>query len=98
MGLKILILSVKESANELFLLVFSLIMAMCIFGGLIICAEMRTDQYPDVEVSLWWALITISVVGYGDYYPTDLPGRVIGSLCAISWGPKICLVRCFFPY
>ena len=64
MGLKILILSVKERANELFLLVFSLIMAMCIFGGLIICAEMHTDQYPDVEVSLWWALITISAVGY----------------------------------
>ena len=84
MGLKILILSVKESANELFLLVFSLIMAMCIFGGLMFCAEIHTNQYPDMGVSLWWALITISTVGYGDYYPTDLPGRVIGSLCAIS--------------
>ena len=84
MGLKILILSVKESAKELFLLVFSLIMAMCIFGGLIFCAEIHTNQYPDMGVSLWWALITISTVGYGDYYPTDLPGRIIGSLCAIS--------------
>ena len=84
MGLKILILSVKESARELFLLVFSLIMAMCIFGGLMFCAEMHTDQYPDMGISLWWALITISTVGYGDYYPTDLPGRIIGSLCAIS--------------
>lgn len=84
MGLKILILSVKESAKELFLLIFSLIMATCIFGGLMFCAEIHTSQYPDMGISLWWALVTISTVGYGDYYPTDLPGRIIGSLCAVS--------------
>ena len=84
MGLKILILSVKESAKELCLLIFSLLMAMCIFGGLMFCAEIHTTKYPDIGVSLWWALVTISTVGYGDYYPTDLPGRIIGSLCAVS--------------
>ena len=84
MGLKILMLTVKESAKELFLLLFLLIMATCIFGGLMFCAEMHTTQYPDIGVSLWWALVTISTIGYGDYYPTDLPGRIIGSLCAVS--------------
>ena len=83
MGLKILILSVKESAKELFLLVFSLLMAMCIFGGLMFCAEIHTTQFPDIWISLWWALITITTIGYGDIYPTDLPGRIIGSLCAV---------------
>ena len=83
MGLKILILSVKESVKELFLLLFSLLMATCIFGGLMFCAEIHTTQYPDIGVSLWWALVTISTIGYGDYYPTDLPGRIIGSLCAV---------------
>ena len=83
LGLKILILSVKESARELFLLVFSLLMAMCIFGGLMFCAEIHTTQFPDIWISLWWALITITTIGYGDIYPTDLPGRIIGSLCAV---------------
>ena len=83
-GLKILMLSVKESAKELLLLLFSLIMATCLFGGLMFCAEIHTTQYPDIGVSLWWALVTISTIGYGDYYPTDLPGRIIGSLCAVS--------------
>ena len=82
-GLKLLILSVRESAHELLLLTFSLMMAMCIFGGLIFCAEIHTEMFPDIGVSLWWALITITTVGYGDYYPTDIPGRIIGSLCAV---------------
>ena len=84
MPLKILIMSVKESAKELFLLAFSLFIAMCVFGGLVFCAEIHTTQFPDIWVSLWWALITITTVGYGDFYPTDLPGRIIGSLCAVS--------------
>ena len=83
MPLKLLILSVRESARELLLLIFSLFMAMCVFGGLIFCAEIHTTQFQDIWVSLWWALITITTVGYGDFYPTDLPGRFIGSLCAI---------------
>ena len=83
MPLKLLILAVKESSRELLLLAFSLLMAMCVFGGLMFCAEIHTDEFPDIYISLWWALVTITTVGYGDYFPKDLPGRIIGSLCAI---------------
>ena len=82
MGLKLLILCVKDSAKELFLLLFSLLMATCIFGGLMFCAEIHTTVYPDIGIALWWALVTITTVGYGDHVPSDLPGRIIGSLCA----------------
>ena len=81
-ALRILILSVKNSASELLLLLFSLLMATCIFGGLMFCAEIHTTVYPDISIALWWAIVTITTVGYGDHVPDDLPGRVIGSLCA----------------
>lgn len=35
---------------------------------------------------LWWALVTMSTVGYGDKVPITAAGRVIGAICMIG-GP-----------
>jgi voltage-gated potassium channel len=33
--------------------------------------------------AVWYAIVTISTVGYGDYYPITVPGRVIGSIMIV---------------
>ncbi len=32
------------------------------------------------EDAIWWALVTISTVGYGDYYPVTTSGRIISAI------------------
>ncbi|MBY5981340.1 potassium channel family protein [Ferrimonas balearica] len=36
------------------------------------------------ESAIWWALITISTVGYGDYYPVTTEGRVIAAVVIVT--------------
>ncbi|WP_129140615.1 ion transporter [Modicisalibacter coralii] len=35
------------------------------------------------EEALWWAVVTVTTVGYGDYYPVTTPGRVVAVLLMV---------------
>jgi len=33
---------------------------------------------------LWWAVTTVTSVGYGDYYPVTTPGRILGAILELA--------------
>lgn len=35
--------------------------------------------------SLWWGIVTASTVGYGDFFPKTLPGRIAGGTLIVSF-------------
>lgn len=59
-----------------------IIWAMCVsvlLGGLLVWVFDRVD-FPNVGLGMWWALQTVTTVGYGDVVPTTALGRVVGSV------------------
>ena len=48
-------------------------------GGILI-RFVDHENFPSVGLGIWWALQTVTTVGYGDVVPTTLVGRVIGGL------------------
>lgn len=53
-------------------------------GGLFYLAEAGTNErIRSIEDALWWAMTTLSTVGYGDVYPVTQPGRLIALLTMI---------------
>ena len=59
-----------------------IIIFFTLFGSIIHFIE--PDTFPTIYEGIWWAVVTISTVGYGDYAPTTLLGRFIGGVLILS--------------
>ena len=56
--------------------------AVVIFG---VVEHLIDDQtFPTVWLGMWWALTTVTTVGYGDVVPQDSIGRVIASFLLLG--------------
>ena len=56
---------------------------MLVFSSAIYYAEMKRDTVDSILTGQWWAIITMTTVGYGDMHPKSTIGYVIGVICAI---------------
>jgi voltage-gated potassium channel Kch len=43
------------------------------------------DEYPNIARGFWWAIQTVTTVGYGDVTPKHVSGRIVAVLVML-WG------------
>ena len=71
-----------RSRDAAFLIVAVWLVAVVIFG---IVEHLIDDQtFPTVWLGMWWALETVTTVGYGDVVPQDSVGRVVASFLLLG--------------
>jgi voltage-gated potassium channel len=59
---------------------FSLVMMIFSSIAILNCETSPESNIKTAADALWWSFVTITTVGYGDYYPTTLEGRIIAVL------------------
>jgi voltage-gated potassium channel len=58
--------------------------AIIVIGGGILIRFVDHKEYANVFVGMWWALQTVTTVGYGDVTPREVSGRVIASVVMLE--------------
>ncbi|XP_053406521.1 potassium voltage-gated channel protein Shaw-like [Mercenaria mercenaria] len=78
-------LTLRSSSQELKLLILMLGILVSIFGVLMFVAEYQhqSSKITNIFIGMYWALITVTTVGYGDYVPISPAGHVIAGACAV---------------
>ncbi|CAL8238047.1 unnamed protein product, partial [Merluccius merluccius] len=93
-GLRVLGHTLRASTNEFLLLIIFLALGVLIFATMIYYAE-RIGATPDdplanpthftnIPIGFWWAVVTMTTLGYGDMFPQTWSGMLVGALCALA--------------
>jgi voltage-gated potassium channel len=59
--------------------------ALVVAVGGVLIRVLDHKEYSSVWVGMWWILETITTVGYGDYTPKQVAGRLV-SAAVMLWG------------
>ncbi|KAJ8023923.1 Potassium voltage-gated channel subfamily A member 2 [Holothuria leucospilota] len=89
-GLQILGRTLKASMRELGLLIFFLCIGVVLFSSAVYFADAESINdkgeavFKSIPDAFWWAVVTMTTVGYGDMKPQSTGAKIVGSLCAIT--------------
>jgi len=81
-----LIRSVLRSKREELVLSTMLMVLLLIVSATLLYScenEAQPDTFSSIPATMWWAVATLTTVGYGDVYPVTLLGKIFASVIAM---------------
>jgi voltage-gated potassium channel len=81
---KVLVDALRRSREKVIVFFFSIFTLAVIFGAIMYIVEDNQNGFTSIPKSVYWAIVTITTVGYGDISPQTPLGQAIASLVMIT--------------
>ena len=75
--------ALMASRRKIFVFIFSVLTLVVVFGAVMYLVEGPQRGYTSIPKSMYWAIVTLTTVGYGDISPATPLGQAIASLIMI---------------
>jgi len=73
----------RASARKITLFMFTVLTLMIVFGALIYIIEGEQNGFTSIPRSIYWAIVTMTTVGYGDISPKTNLGQTLAAIVMI---------------
>lgn len=78
-----LVRALRASRPKITVFLVTVLIVVVIVGALMYLIEGEESGFSSIPVSMYWAIVTLTTVGYGDIAPRTVPGRALASLLMI---------------
>lgn len=75
--------ALRQSARQIFVFFSIIITLMVVFGCIMYVIEGPNNGFTNIPISVYWAIVTITTVGYGDVVPITPIGRAISAMAML---------------
>lgn len=79
----LLMQALRESRRKITVFLFTVLTLVCIFGSLMYLIEDNSSGFTSIPRGIYWSIVTLTTVGYGDISPQTNFGQLIASLIMI---------------
>lgn len=76
---KLLLLSLAASRHRIIVFMLAVLALVTVFGTLMYIIEPKEAGFSSIPRSIYWAIVTLTTVGYGDIAPVTTLGQVLAS-------------------
>lgn len=76
--------AIIASRRKIFVFFMVVLVIATVFGALMYVVEGPNSQFTSIPKSIYWCIVTITTVGYGDITPTTVLGQIISTLAMLT--------------
>jgi len=73
-----------RTRRKIGIFMFSVVIVIIIFGSLMYLVEGPANGFTSIPRSIYWAIVTVTTVGYGDISPQTSLGQAVASMAMIT--------------